>query len=63
MPNTARHTAPPPRMTTLAPSPNRGAVTLWTRIPVDRRQQLRDLLGRLLARLHEARRLEEAGHE
>jgi hypothetical protein len=54
---------PPPRVTTLAPNPCRGTVPLWTRISVDRRQQLRDLLGRLLARLHEARRLEEAGHE
>jgi hypothetical protein len=35
-------------------------VPLRIRLPCDQRQQLRDLLGRLLARLHEARRLEEA---
>ena len=63
-------TCPKPYDTPLPPAndragvaQNRGAVPLWTCIPVDRRQQLRDLLGRLLARLHEARRLEEAGHE
>jgi hypothetical protein len=38
-------------------------VPLWTRLPADRRQQLRDLLGKLLARLHEAKRLGEAGRE
>jgi hypothetical protein len=36
---------------------------LWTRLPAARQLQLRDLLGQLLARLHEARRLKEAGHE
>jgi hypothetical protein len=28
-----------------------------------RRRQLHDLLGQLLARLHQAKRLKEAGHE
>ena len=36
---------------------------VWTRLPKDNQQQLRDLLGRLLARLHEARRLGEVGHD
>jgi hypothetical protein len=35
----------------------------WPRLPDDRQRQLRELLGRLLARLHEARRLEEGGHD
>jgi hypothetical protein len=42
------------------PQPGLG---LWNRLPADKRKQLRDLLGRLLARLHEATRLGEAGHE
>jgi hypothetical protein len=36
---------------------------LWARLPAERQRQLRDLLGQLLARLHEAQRLKEAGHE
>jgi hypothetical protein len=54
----------PPRPTGLKPSrPTGGSIPLWAHLPKDNRQQLRDLLGRLLARLHEARRLGEAGHE
>ncbi len=36
---------------------------LWIRLPKDNQQQLRDLLGRLFARFHEARRLGEVGHD
>jgi hypothetical protein len=36
---------------------------LWTELPSDRRQRLSSLLGQLLARLHEARRAGEAGHD
>jgi hypothetical protein len=32
-------------------------------LPIHRRQQLSDLLGQLLARLHEARRAKEDSHD
>ena len=35
----------------------------WTRLPLIRQRQLRDLLGQLLARFHQAQRLKEAGHD
>jgi hypothetical protein len=36
---------------------------VWAHLPADRQQQLRDLLGQLLARLHAARSRKEVGHE
>jgi hypothetical protein len=36
---------------------------VWAHLPADRQQQLRDLLGQLLARLHAANARKEAGHE
>ena len=36
---------------------------LWAHLPPDRRRQLTDLLGQLLARLHEAQRAGEGGHD
>jgi hypothetical protein len=35
----------------------------WAHLPSIRQRQLHDLLGQLLARLHQAQRLKEAGHE
>jgi hypothetical protein len=35
----------------------------WTHLPADRKRQLQQLLGQLLTRLIEARRLGEAGHD
>lgn len=50
--------SPPRRKPPLSVTPG-----LWTRLPAAHQQQLRDLLGELVARLHEASRLKEAGHE
>jgi len=36
---------------------------VWARLPADRRKQLSDLLGLLLARLHEANVRREVGHD
>jgi hypothetical protein len=36
---------------------------LWARLSADRQQQLQQLLGQLLARLLEARRLQEGSHD
>jgi hypothetical protein len=36
---------------------------VWAHLPADRRKQLHDLLGQLLARLHAANARKEAGHE
>ena len=63
MPTTTRpHRSPPPLTTTLARTAA-ATPTIWARLPADRRRQLRDLLGQLLARLLAATRREEAGHE
>jgi hypothetical protein len=63
MPTPARLSAPPPRLTIPTASDPPPGPGLWARLPADKRRQLRDLLGRLLARLPEARRLGEDGHE
>ena len=53
---------PPPRLTPTAAPPS-DPPPVWAHLPADRQQQLRDLLGQLLARLHAATRRKEAGHE
>jgi hypothetical protein len=40
-----------------------GPPALWARLPADRKGQLQQLLGQLLTRLIEARRLGEVGHD
>ena len=63
MPTIARPNAPPRPIPLTTSQPSTDPTPIWARLPVDKRQELRDLLGRLLARLHEARRLGEVGHE
>jgi len=36
---------------------------VWAHLPTDRRKELHDLLGQLLARLHAANARKEAGDE
>jgi hypothetical protein len=36
---------------------------VWALLPADRRKQLTDLLGQLLARRHAANARQEVGHE
>jgi hypothetical protein len=38
-------------------------IPLWARLPAPRRQELYRLLGQMMARLLEAQRLKEAGHD
>jgi hypothetical protein len=52
----------PPRLTPPSPPAN-NPPPVWAHLPADRQQQLRDLLGQLLARLHAANARKEAGHE
>ncbi|MBX9627167.1 MAG: hypothetical protein K2X82_25415 [Gemmataceae bacterium] len=52
----------PPRLTPASPPPT-DPPPVWAHLPADRQQQLRDLLGQLLARLHAARSRKEAGHD
>lgn len=59
MPEPVPSPVPPPRRPT-APPP---ALPLWPRLPADRRRQLSELLGQLLARLHEARRAKEGSRD
>jgi len=49
----------PPRLTPPASNPP----PVWAHLPADRQQQLRDLLGQLLARLHAANARKEVGRE
>jgi len=48
---------------TTAPPPSAIAPTIWARLPIEQKQQLRNLLGQLLARLLAAMQSEEAGHD
>jgi len=43
--------------------PEPAARLLWTHLPADRRRQLSELLGELLARLHAARSAGEVSHD
>ncbi|WP_406694208.1 hypothetical protein V5E97_24385 [Singulisphaera sp. Ch08] len=53
---------PPPPLTT-PPSPPLTTPTVWARLSSDRQRQIRDLFGRLLARVLAASCGEEVGHE
>ncbi len=48
----------PPRPTSASDPP-----PVWVHLPADRRKQLTDLLGQLLARVHAANARQEVGHE
>ena len=52
----------PPRLTATAAATHDPPL-VWARFPADRREQLHELLGQLLARLHAARSHKEAGRE
>ena len=58
--STPARTPFPPR---LKPAQRRRCPPSGPRLPAERQHQLRDLLGQLLARFHEAKRLKEGGHE
>lgn len=54
----ARRSTPPRQTASLRKAP-----PLWARLPADRRRELSDLLGQLLARLHAARSAGEVSHD